>query len=502
MCDPFILPIEKESSSHIKGGKRETMSDMTSTKALAFEPLRFGGVTMFTTLYDPSDLPGTSVDPLGFERGYVALADVLLPGMTTITETPRYLSMIAGGITLAQAVVGDEPHTAKSEEKVLEIIQRMERLWAVSSVLFWNTHPEATSGDWGSIRGITYAEHQLKLLLESGSTHLADLEFQFLRQQRLTGGLGTYRSLMESAGLLFSGEWRLTPDLGVPLGEMFIESTGGSQVKKAIVYGEPVSVARLIRWGEKAHPAARMLSHEQELLREGMLQGTEGTYRACTFCLLRESMSVLEETGVVDAELKTMQEMDRIIRSGKRYRKIPDEISTAVGAALRIIPAYETVYRVLSLAFERILWLVKRTPGGLPADQIQKDRIVRRAAGEIKTSCVRLEKILSGESSLPKTTHDSIKDAVDAVRASALTADNTGEFVRSVIARHKDVQNGKFDKGRRKSAWVVEEGGFYRLTFSRPGGLSREVSDAAEIGPHPYRLYNALRFLRALNVKP
>ena len=49
---------------------------------------------LFLTTYDPSDLPGRSIDPLGFERGYLFLADKTLPGMTHVASSPRYFEML------------------------------------------------------------------------------------------------------------------------------------------------------------------------------------------------------------------------------------------------------------------------------------------------------------------------------------------------------------------------------------------------------------------------
>ena len=43
----------------------------------------------FLTAWDPTDLPGTSVDPLGFDRGYTWLADQLLPSLTNVANQPR-----------------------------------------------------------------------------------------------------------------------------------------------------------------------------------------------------------------------------------------------------------------------------------------------------------------------------------------------------------------------------------------------------------------------------
>ena len=57
----------------------------------------------FLTSYDPSDLPGGSIDPLGFERGYIFLADKILPGLTNVASRPRYFSLLCAGVALADA---------------------------------------------------------------------------------------------------------------------------------------------------------------------------------------------------------------------------------------------------------------------------------------------------------------------------------------------------------------------------------------------------------------
>src|SRR5208337_1623277 len=87
----------------------------------------------FLTAYDPSDLPGTSIDPLGFERGYLFLADKILPGLTNAASHPRYLSLICAGIHLR----GDLPNATPQEVilKRRETILRLERFWALANVL-------------------------------------------------------------------------------------------------------------------------------------------------------------------------------------------------------------------------------------------------------------------------------------------------------------------------------------------------------------------------------
>ncbi|RJO64281.1 MAG: hypothetical protein C4523_18710 [Myxococcales bacterium] len=60
-------------------------------------------LTPFLTTYDPSDLPSASIDPLGFDRGYLFLADKLLPGLTNVASRPRYFSLLCLGAALASS---------------------------------------------------------------------------------------------------------------------------------------------------------------------------------------------------------------------------------------------------------------------------------------------------------------------------------------------------------------------------------------------------------------
>jgi hypothetical protein len=61
-------------------------------------------------------------------------------------------------------------------------------------------------------------------------------------------------------------------------------------------------------------------------------------------------------------------------------------------------------------------------------------------------------------------------------------------FIDAFVNRHADVQHGKFDRGRRKMPWLERNGVRIALTMTRAGGLNREVTQPAQITPHPYRL--------------
>ena len=92
------------------------------------------GITYFATSYDPLDLSSESIDPLGFLGTYVSLADLLLPGFTTVTSVPRYLPMLCAGIALAERLhprdLGHEQ--AKSRGKRLQALQHYEKVWAIA----------------------------------------------------------------------------------------------------------------------------------------------------------------------------------------------------------------------------------------------------------------------------------------------------------------------------------------------------------------------------------
>src|SRR5450755_2090369 len=87
----------------------------------------------FLTAYDPSDLPGASIDPLGFERGYLFLAEKLLPGLTNVASKPRYFGVLCAGVHLANTSAGDPPRT--QYQRRLDTVLRLERLWALANVL-------------------------------------------------------------------------------------------------------------------------------------------------------------------------------------------------------------------------------------------------------------------------------------------------------------------------------------------------------------------------------
>lgn len=87
----------------------------------------------FWTAYDPLDLASGSIDVLGFQAGYIALANKLLPGFTTVTTSPRYVSMLCAAVTAAEsAYPGSADSAVRLRQARIVAVKSYERAWALA----------------------------------------------------------------------------------------------------------------------------------------------------------------------------------------------------------------------------------------------------------------------------------------------------------------------------------------------------------------------------------
>ena len=149
-------------------------------------------IETFLTAYDPSDLPGTSIDPLGFDRGYLFLADKILPGLTNVASRPRYFALICSAIHLSS----DTPEANQREliRQRQEAILRLERFWALANVL---ARPDQSGG----IRGVTYAKKAWLELQRTGATRTT-ANYRLLSRQPQYGVIGTYANVADGMRFL------------------------------------------------------------------------------------------------------------------------------------------------------------------------------------------------------------------------------------------------------------------------------------------------------------
>src|SRR5688500_9222174 len=88
---------------------------------------------LFWSAYAPLGLASRSIDVLGFQAGYVALANNLLPGFTTVTPSPRYVSMLCASVATAEAEFpGTGESTVRVRQTRMTAVKSYERAWALA----------------------------------------------------------------------------------------------------------------------------------------------------------------------------------------------------------------------------------------------------------------------------------------------------------------------------------------------------------------------------------
>jgi hypothetical protein len=433
------------------------------------------GFPIFLTAYDPSDLPGSSLDPMGFERGYLFLADKILPGLTNVADRPRYFSVLCTGALLAGVDPADSPRS--QYQKRLDHILRLERCWALANVLASQEQHDGELSASG-IRGVTYASAKADSLVRAGAAR-TDANFQLLSRQVPYGVVGIYGAVADGMRLIDRKTLALTPDLGERLGEGFIQETSVPKALiKAVQSDTKIALDELAQWGRRSHLAGQRVECERKYLADAL-------HRDPVRSRMAEALAGHPFQGQDDTELKRLK---RLLPALEREGGNCD-----LAEAVQTILAYEAAYRLAMLGFERLLWRCRESPSGtIEAADIASDPVLERVRDGLPAAVQSLGNALdSAESDQFRQDLHRLEDTRRFLGQASSACKATASLVHELMERHADVQRGKFDKGRRKMPWIEVAAGRISLTMTRVGGLSREAADPAEITPHPYRLSSA-----------
>ncbi len=430
-------------------------------------------IETFLTAYDPSDLPGTSIDPLGFERGYLFLADKILPGLTNVASRPRYFALLCAGIQLS----GDQGDSSERDQILhrQETILRLERFWALANVL---ARPDKSGG----VRGVTYALDYLKELQRRGETRTT-AGYRLLSRQSQYGAIGMYANVADGMHFFNRDDFILTPALGEVAAEAFQEETElPGSIRRAITDDTDIPLATLAAWGERAHVEADVKPREADCLGEALHYND---VRSRMAGLLRAHPARNDEETELDR-------LARVLRTLKRNSQHQD-----LQEAIECILAFESCYQHVLLSLERILWLCRHhTAAAITLTELANDPVMLLVKTNLPPRVQRLLDILDhGVMSGFRENLDRLSDVRRFLEtASGAVNDNTS-FVDAVITRHADVQHGKFDRGRRKMPWLERNNSRIQLTMTRSGGMNREATQPVHINAHPYRLGAADAFI-------
>src|SRR5262245_56182461 len=119
----------------------------------------------FLTAYDPLGGTSGSIDPLGAMQTYGALADLLLPGISTITTRSRYLAMLCRALRNVEVHQSLPPGASGLAER-RKAVEPFERLWALACVA---ARDRGLAGAVDGLRGISYAERAYRDFTQRGS---------------------------------------------------------------------------------------------------------------------------------------------------------------------------------------------------------------------------------------------------------------------------------------------------------------------------------------------
>ncbi|MEI8016385.1 MAG: hypothetical protein WCH20_16305 [Nitrospira sp.] len=474
---------------------------------IQFNPKTIGQVALlddppfriFWTPYDPLDLVSGSLDPLGFTRGYLAIADHFLPDLTTVSTVPRYVSMLCAAVAKAEDRFPSSSLTsAKTKEIRLRAIKSYERAWAIACGLAsqdLDVGEKAISG----LRGVTYVKRRLMSL--SARQYLQTSSFNLLSNQVRYGGIGIYSSLIEACHLA-----TMTALSSRPIGRRLAEAFP-KPLSNLAVYDEEakLSLTDLKEWGRRAHIGV-FTRAEGTVLAQALRGGEEAEYsdhvRATALTLLAQVLPDGEfDEGVV---------LGRVLRACRS--RTAHEAEAAKGcidqirAALSIEDPFERFYQSTLYLFEGMR-AAASDEGEATFTSASCLQSMKEAVETCKATGEELLKTISDAAATDaKATAEMAeiltKSGIIALAERIAHAPNIVGVLQSILVRHHSVQSGKFDGGLPKSPWLRSTGPeAFQLTVQRhqltPAG---RVKHWSKIGRHSYRTPAAFEFIRACRI--
>lgn len=434
-------------------------------------------IQSFLTAYDPSDLPGGSVDPLGFDRGYQWLADKILPGLTNVADQPRYFSALCAGLRLADTAAGAAASPRERLRQRRDVVARMERFWVLASLRA--SEDSLTSA---GIRGIRYVRAADERLRERGDRQ-TDASYRLLSRQTTYGMLGIYTNVASRLRLLDDDTLSLSADLGLRLGDAFLKETEPpAALRQAIVQGGMVNLDALTAWGSRAHLSGPLKSEERRAIGEAVT--TQDTRRRM-IDLLKQHPHLGDE-----GEQSRFQRIyEALVESGEH---------ADLREALRVIVAYETAFRESLLVFQRVLWPCQAGPDFfLLLSSVASDKSLASSHKRLAGASKALDDAL-GDARTPAflAGRDRITDVQQFLRT-LRHADSVDGLASCVVRRHGDVQRAKVVGGRPKMPWIELRENRVVPTLAAAQRIDRPPALAHDLPSHPYRSWAADRLAHA-----
>jgi hypothetical protein len=432
----------------------------------------------FLTAYDPLGATSGSIDPLGALQPYVAMADRLLPGTSTITTRSRYLSMLCAALANAEKHrTFSSGSTGFTERR--QAVEPYERLWALACVA---AREGGVEGAADGLRGVTAAERRYRHY--AANNEPIDLAFKLLKYQGRTGAVGTYWTSIVGSDLADPDSGALTAE-GHELAKEFPSPGLSDSEMERLAYpikgmSVEVTVDQLRAWGRRVNLVAPT-AKEKLLLRDALVANMR---RNCVYTALAElertkSLPEIWNAAAIRALCKAIAEVEAAAEGG---------LHDLLEAILYFERAHEAVLRL----FESVLWWGTDRPGS-PANGLAQDADFRRRADR----CVATAKALVAYwEKCPRPDLKSVLGNFTDFARIVARSERSKDVLEAVLRRHRDVQAGKLDDGVPKREWVTVNDDKVELPMPR-FQLTKRPSMAAGLElTHAYRLGEFIHMLR------
>lgn len=458
------------------------------------------GLSLFWSAYDPLDMASSSIDVLGFQPGYVALADKLLPGFTTVTTSPRYVSMLCAAVQAAEnAFPGRDTSAARTRQERLNAVKSYERAWALACALAANT-PGVSDKAIRGLRGVLYARRRIERL-SARERFIRTSSFNLLANQVRYGGIGAYSVMLETCGL--ASMRSLTLHLrGSALADAFPAPHGLNVWDE----GQNLSLDRLRNWGQECHLGTFTKQERQHLvsaLQGGTEPGEDDEVRWTTLRLLASF------GGPDRREAVLFPRLIRAIRQGDAKRlKAPPSALQRIEATLTMIEPYERLYQTVQFLFD-LLRAAATDAAVASLSEVAGLENCQWAQKAAQEAIAGLLTALEQAQEIHQRTADDIAKVLNQTGVLPFARELYGETtgvgrLAGVLARHRDVQHGKFDQGERKSTWLHcdQASEIIQLSAQRHElPLAERLNHWEEVPWHPYRTAGGWRFIEACQIR-
>ena len=329
----------------------------------------------FLTAYDPLGGSSGSIDPLGALQTYGTLADLLLPGVTTITTRSRYLSMLCAALANAEKNPSLLPGAAGLAQR-RKAVEPFERLWALACVAAREAgHKGAADG----LRGISYAEKSYRHFATDGKR--VNCDFRLLKFQSRTGAVGTYWGALVGGQLVDADTGSLAVE-GQELAEQFPELPVDSKDRRR--FADPESARRvsfsledLIAWSEDCHLQAAGRKERQQL-GEAL---TADDRRDC----------VTRALAMMADEIPDVWETTALKSLGKTLATLPRAVELGLPVVIDAVVATEQFHEAVLAMFETLLWWGTQN-AGKPVSDLLVDSDFRKASDHCRETAQALRR--------------------------------------------------------------------------------------------------------------